>query len=142
MSSDLRAQLEAVRARHGRLTPDVVLDDAREPGHPLHSRFEWNDSVAAERYRREQAHELIRSVRVTYRPSDGPAREVRRFLPVPRPNSRQPDYQDVDTIAADPVAAAVVLAQFEREWRALRTRFGHLTEFFAVVDRDRADPAA
>lgn len=140
--SDLRQQLDAVRQRHGRLTPELVLDVARDPDHPLHARFEWDDSVAAERYRREQAHELIVSVRVTYQPERGRPRDVRRYLPVPRPDSRQPDYQDVSTIAADPIASAVVLAMFEREWKALRKRYGHLVEAMDIVRRDLENDAA
>lgn len=35
----------------GKITPESVVDAARNAGHPLHPRFEWNDGVAAEHYR-------------------------------------------------------------------------------------------
>lgn len=53
-------------ARHhqGRLEPDDVVADARDESSPLHSHFEWDDGIAADEYRREQARVLIRSVRL------------------------------------------------------------------------------
>ena len=42
------------------LTPKNVLDANRDESAPLHNEFEWNDSVAAEKYRIDQAGQLIR----------------------------------------------------------------------------------
>jgi hypothetical protein len=46
-------------AGDGRLTPDQVVKDARKETSPLHGEFEWDDSVAAHKYRIEQARDLI-----------------------------------------------------------------------------------
>jgi hypothetical protein len=51
-------------ANGGHLRPEYVLRDASSPDSPLHPCFEWDDSKAAEKYRREQAASLIRSIRV------------------------------------------------------------------------------
>lgn len=48
----------------GRITPDVVLDAARDPASALHDQFEWDDSVAAHKHRLGQARQLIRNVEV------------------------------------------------------------------------------
>lgn len=45
--------------QNGRLTPSSVVDAARDPASPLHAQFEWDDGVAAERYREIQARKLI-----------------------------------------------------------------------------------
>lgn len=42
------------------ITPQNVVDLARNEGSVLHSDFEWNDSVAGEKYRKIQAQEMIR----------------------------------------------------------------------------------
>jgi len=44
----------------GLLQPESVVEAARPESSPLHSRFEWNNSVAAHQYRLEQARRLIR----------------------------------------------------------------------------------
>jgi len=57
------ARLEKIRLNHdGVLTPDDVVKDARRDSSPLHDQFEWDDTVAAGKYRIEQARELIRTV--------------------------------------------------------------------------------
>ena len=42
------------------LTPESLVDASREETAPLHNEFEWDDNVAAEKYRREQARYIIR----------------------------------------------------------------------------------
>lgn len=46
----------------GRLLPADVVAAARSTKSAMHRWFEWDDGVAAERYRLEQARELIRAV--------------------------------------------------------------------------------
>ena len=52
-------QLEKLLAENGAITPDLILDRARDEDHPLHSYFEWDDSTAAEKYRRIQAYQML-----------------------------------------------------------------------------------
>lgn len=44
------------------LTPSAVVDVARDPNNPLHEHFEWDDTVAAQEHRLQQARVLISSV--------------------------------------------------------------------------------
>jgi len=44
------------------LTPENLVDEARTEDSPLHPAFEWNDSVAAEKYRCEQARLMIANI--------------------------------------------------------------------------------
>lgn len=48
----------------GVLTPNAVVDDAKDARSVLHEVFEWDDSKAAHAHRLEQARALIRSIRV------------------------------------------------------------------------------
>lgn len=63
-TNKIASALKAIEDREGRLTPAAVLDVARDKASVLHSEFEWNDGVAAEQWRLEQARRLIRSVTV------------------------------------------------------------------------------
>lgn len=49
---------------NGDLTPDIVLEAARPENSPLHKHFEWDDSVAAEAWRKDQARTLIQSYKL------------------------------------------------------------------------------
>jgi hypothetical protein len=48
----------------GRVTPRMVVDDARPADSPLHQCFEWDDTRAAELHRESQARYVLRSIRV------------------------------------------------------------------------------
>lgn len=60
-------ELERIASEHGgQLFTADVIDAARNKKNPLHPAFEWDDTVAAERFRTEQARKLIKSIRVVY----------------------------------------------------------------------------
>jgi hypothetical protein len=141
-NNDLRAELMKIRKKKGALTPAIVVDAARNKKSPLHDQFEWDDTVAAEKYRRDQAHRLIQKCKVTYIDSKGRSRDVRAFLAVRGTEVPQPVYDPVEEIAADPLALKIALAQAEREWRTLRARWSHLTEFTAMIRQSLDDDEA
>ncbi|MHC4202412.1 MAG: hypothetical protein ACYSU0_20665 [Planctomycetota bacterium] len=63
-SDVVRQALEAIAlASGGVLTPEGVVNAARDPQHPLHSRFIWDDAIAAHAHRIETARRIIRSVK-------------------------------------------------------------------------------
>ena len=43
-----------------KVTPQEILEKARDETSELHKCFEWDDSVAAERYRLQQAGNVLR----------------------------------------------------------------------------------
>ena len=130
--SGLREHLTEIYREHGSLTPRLVVDAARDPGHPLHDRFEWDDAVAGEKYREHQARQLIRTVKVVEFSDDGDDQRVRAFHSVPRPDG--PTYLPVEEVREDPFTRQLVLRQAEREWRQLFARYRHLAEFLDVVE--------
>lgn len=134
--SSLRDELLAVRDQQGRLTPQLVVDTARDPGHPLHSRFEWNDAVAGESWRRQQAHELIRKAKVVYREADEvqPEKSVRAFVAVRAEEGHV--FDPVEEVAGDPFRRRLALADMEREWKALLKRYQEFEEFLSMVRQD------
>jgi len=51
-------------ARKGEITARAVLNAARPEESPLHPAFEWDDAVAAELHREDQARLMLRSIRI------------------------------------------------------------------------------
>ena len=57
--------LEDYLERHdGVFEPADFVDEASDPDHPAHKYFEWNDNVAARRYRLDQARSFVSDLRV------------------------------------------------------------------------------
>jgi hypothetical protein len=133
-------QLLAIREQRGELTPELVVDAARDPEHPLHSRFEWDDAVAGEAWRREQAHDLIRKAKIVYcEPGDGQPSLIRAFIAVPKQDGYA--FDPVQEVAEDPFRRQLVLNAMEREWKALLQRYKEHQGFFEMVRGDVGDAA-
>ena len=58
----IRAALKAVEKQDGTLTPTRVVEAAKPKSSPMHDSFEWDDSIAGQKFREEQARTLIRTV--------------------------------------------------------------------------------
>ncbi len=55
---------------NGVARPEDLLSAARDPEHPAHKFFDWNDASAAEAYRVDQARYLMRSYTVVLQRSE------------------------------------------------------------------------
>lgn len=137
--------LEDMVARHGFLTPRLVVEESRPETAPLHDEFEWDDAVAAEKYREEQARYIIRSVVV-----EMPNREetfVRAFVSVMPGVTEETNNEDeeegaaekatpvyvrtVDALADAPLRKQV-LERALKELEAWQRRYADLQEFAAL----------
>lgn len=133
--SDLRHHLQQIYDAHGKLTPNLVVEAARNPTHPLHSRFEWDNTTAAEKYRLEQARGLIRLVRVRYINREGEPATIRSFHSVRAPEGGY-TYQPLDNIIENPAITKIILAEMRRDWHTLKRRYERFEEFLAMIKQD------
>lgn len=133
--SDLRTQLQTIYDEHGKLTPALVVQTARDPDHPLHSRFEWDDSVAAEKYRLTQGGELIRSIKLSYRDNRGDYKDIRQYHSF-RSSEGGHSYEPVEKVANDPMLDRILKKDMEREWQSFRKRWEGYVEFSTMIKRD------
>lgn len=135
-TTTLRGALQSVYTQHSALTPTILVKVASDPQHPLHERFEWDDTIAAHEYRLVQARELIRMavVRIPNELTDGTTR-IRAFHPVTQPDGKS-IYEPIENIIQDNLKKTLLLRQAEREWRSLKQRYQHLAEFMDLVAAD------
>jgi hypothetical protein len=64
VSERIRKELISLESA-GRLTPADVVKKASDPRSPMHRYFTWDDSVAARKYREDQARALISDFTLT-----------------------------------------------------------------------------
>lgn len=62
--SKYRGELQRLERQHGILSPQSVVDEARAEDSYLHNAFNWDDSDAAEKFRKIQARLLMTAVKV------------------------------------------------------------------------------
>jgi hypothetical protein len=139
---------EKVRIEYGKLTPVTMVAAAREhgPGQcPVYERFKFDDdAAAAELWRLDEARNIIGRIRVTFKKSArGTDRHVRAYHAVPDSEGPEPyRFERAEDIAADPVLREIVLRDMEREWKTLKSRYGHMAEFVKMISDDLGGEAA
>lgn len=65
MNEERKLLIQLARRNGGVLKVDDVLDEAKDEASPLHKHFEWDDTAAADKYRRDQARYLIQKCKIT-----------------------------------------------------------------------------
>lgn len=129
--SKIVEELNAIARRHnGLLRPIDVVDFAREKTTALHSRFEWDDTKAAEEYRLWQARELIH-VAVTVIP--GTKEKIQAFVSLN--SDRQKDgggYRYLVDVMSDPNQRARLLQEAFEEFKRWENKYRQLQELKVI----------
>jgi hypothetical protein len=142
--SDLRSQLTGIYQKHGELTPQIVVDEARPLDAPLHDRFEWDDEIAGEKYRLVQGSRMIRVVRmeITITDSEEPT-FIRAFHSLHESGDEErKGYAPTEEILENEMTRKILLRNMEREISQLKKRYGHLVEFAETMRRVIGDEGA
>lgn len=107
--------------RRGRkaVMPADVVKAASAKDHPLHSRFEWDDSKAAHKWRIEQAREMIASVMVDYEDRSGETIRVQAFHHV---RSEGTGYYPTETIIQHETLRQSLVREMTEDSRAMAKR--------------------
>jgi len=129
-AGELCAELES----QGRLTPREVVDASRPEDAPLHVAFEWDDAVAAERYRETQASYIIRSIEVVL---EGSSKPTRGFVSL-TVNKDEREYREINRVLSIRSERELLLEQAKRELMAFKSKYAVLEELadvFAAIDK-------
>ena len=113
----------------GRLTPADLVEDSRPEDAPLHDEFEWDDSIAAEKYREDQARAIIRHLTVQIE-ANNEQYQVRQYFIVQKETN---EYEPIQLILKDEDKTAMLLDQAKRELQAFKAKYACLKELAAVI---------
>lgn len=109
MKPAVQAALSALETE-GRLTPEMVVEAARDESSPLHECFEWNDLKASAAWRIEQARKLIRSVMVEITTHERTISVV-RYVHDPATLNGEQGYVTVKQLSHEPENVKRLIAQ-------------------------------
>ena len=119
-----------IEANGGEVSPVVVVRNARPKRSPIHDCFEWDDNVAADLYRIEQAKYLLRAVTITKIDSKGNKIAVRAF---PNIETEEGNFYTTNAIVMDDLELSEKLeTQVQRELLYLRRKGANLKRFSKV----------
>ena len=109
------------------LTPRNLVEESRPKDAPLHKCFEWDDTVAAERWRETQAAYIIRSITVTVEESEEP---TRAFVATISDGSHV--YEEVGVVLRRADSREMLLQDAKREMVAFQRKYKQLSELSGV----------
>lgn len=113
------------------VTPENVLNKARDGETELHKCFEWDDSVASEKYRLIQARDIIRHFVIMppeEKKDDTP--KVRTYQITTKTNV----YEPTKVILQKPDEYMALLQRAKEELEAFKRRYKTLTELEALFE--------
>jgi tRNA A37 N6-isopentenylltransferase MiaA len=117
------------------VSPELLVESARDESSTLHPLFNWDDAEAASKYRVQQASTILRAIEVVY--IEGPKKPSRAFEIVQ--NKRRGDtktvtlYATAEEACADPDVHARLVAEAVRGLIAWRNRYQTLNEMRQLV---------
>ncbi len=120
------------------ITAKELLDASRDEKAPLHSCFEWDDSVAAENYRLYQARQIIGSieikVKVTGVENEQPTFVTVRAFPNTQPYApkKKGEFVFVDTVLKNPDYRTQILKNAYQSLLAFKRNYENYAELSGV----------
>ena len=112
------------------ITPENVLNLARDESTELHKCFEFDDAVAGEKYRLIQARDIIRHFVIKHTNDKGEEQNIRTFQITTVTNH----YEPTRVIMKNPDEYAALLSRAKEELRNIKRRYKTLTELEEVFE--------
>lgn len=126
---------EIASGNSGRLRAADVVKRARDKKSPLHDAFEWDDSAAAQKYRLQQAEDMIRKYKIIVH--DRETKKVMFTIRAYHSLTEDRDggggeYRHANEIFANERLQASLLDQAKRELVAVRNKYAALSALSSV----------
>lgn len=116
---------ELAKKNGGRLTPNVVLEEAKDRDSVLHNLFEWDDTLAAHQHRIYQARQIITSVRVVITTENRKISTV-YYVRDPEAEPTEQGYVSIDRLKTDKdLAKESIVMEFSRASSYLQRAKAH-----------------
>lgn len=116
-------------AKEGKLNAKELVEVSRPKDAPLHKEFEWNNKVAAEKYRETQAAAIIRHLVVEVDEVEQP---VRVFYPVEKEKGGA-NYENIEVICKSRDSLEILLEHARAEMNAFIAKYNTLEAYIGTV---------
>ena len=131
--NDVGKLFEDIEKKHGELTRELVLENARDEASVIHELFEWDDNVAAEKYRLHQATTLIANLDVEIESDDKDPITCRAFVNTSQSNSTG-KFVNIGTAFQSQETKDLVMQRAIRELKAFEKKYRDLKIFSSLFD--------
>ena len=129
------AELEKIEQEQGEVTGQAVVDAARPKKSVLHGLFEWDDKIAGEKWRVEQAKHMIAALVIV--PEEDRNYDKRAYVNiVKRSDNKQAQarYINYENAMSDEEMRETVLQNAKEELAIFREKYKSLSELAGVFE--------
>ena len=129
-------ELSKIEEENGQVTKENFLETARSEESPLHNLFEWNDTVAAEKYRLSQAGYYIRMLVKTLVQEEEKPKTFRAFVSISN-HEEKGQFIDTQKALSQEDTRKIVLNNALKELNVFKSKYENLNELsvvFAAID--------
>ncbi|MBR2551435.1 MAG: hypothetical protein IKF05_00380 [Erysipelotrichaceae bacterium] len=113
------------------VTPQMIVDFARDEDTELHKCFQWDDSVAAENWRKQQARQVVMSLTVKVERSEHGEAQTYRLI---EHDDTEKIYRPVVFTVRNKDEYARLLAQAKADMIAFKKRYKSIVELQEVIE--------
>lgn len=112
------------------LTPENVVDVARDEKNVMHDMFEWDDSIAGEKYRKTQASRILSAIQVKIIVDNEPNKQVRAFVTT----KRNSNFKPIEKVVKNVDQYALLLDKAYRELNYIKIKYENLKEIQELLE--------
>lgn len=112
------------------LIPENVVNVARDENNILHEMFEWDDSIAGEKYSKQQASKIIANISVKVIAEDKPNKLVRAFVTT----KKNSGFKPIEKVVKDVDQYALLLDKAYRELNYIKIKYENLKEIQELLE--------
>lgn len=134
--SDMKTKIRAIKAledAEGRVTAEGLVKAAKNPRHPMHKDFNWNDRIAGHLHRLETARKIIASVPIYFRTETKHIKSVAYVRDVSLPTDQQ-GYRSITRIVDEDDLANKTLEQEIERVKSLMDRAQEIAEALGLFE--------
>jgi hypothetical protein len=121
------AELSKIDAEMSFIDAEIVVRKAKSSRSPLHTVFEWDDTVAGHEYRLTQARTMIRSLRVVVE-ENAPAKRTYWHNVSTTGTTTASTYVHRDKLCSEKVLLESTLREVVCQLKGIRARYSELKE--------------
>ena len=126
-------ECEKIEKKNGAVTANALVDSARAKSSMIHELFEWDDKVAGEQWRLQQAKVVLSCLKITMKTEDDqPPKKVRAFINT-NPERSKGIYMNIEDALSNEESRAGVLIRARRELNSFLDKYSDIDELKDVI---------
>ena len=135
-ANEVGAEIEKIEAENGEITNASIVERAKDKKNVMHDLFEWNDKIAGQKYRENQAKSILHSLVLVSEDKE----PTRAFVNIELGNAPKQTgrYVCIEKALDDRDMRHNILENAYRELRAFEKKYGNLAELsglFKEIDK-------